>query len=118
MTDAMTAALTTPTLDPLLLLIAAGWIAALLLHGALAKLADRGLFHQHVAAYGVPEALQPALVWALPLAEAMAATGAPLLDVSSGVERTPGYKDAKLIRAFLDAVRGAARADSAVKADT
>ena len=52
------------------------------------------------------------------VAEAMAATGAPLLDVSSGVERTPGYKDAKLIQAFLDAVRGAAPADSAVKADT
>jgi len=40
--------------------------------------------------------------------EAMVVTGAPLLDVSSGVERAPGYKDAKLIRAFLDAVRGAA----------
>jgi len=42
------------------------------------------------------------------VAEAIARTGAPLLDVSSGVERAPGYKDAKLIRAFLDAVRGAA----------
>lgn len=46
MTDPMTAT----TLDPLLLLIAAGWVAALLLHGALAKLADRHLFHQHLAA--------------------------------------------------------------------
>jgi hypothetical protein len=63
------------TLDPLLLLIAAGWIAALLLHAAVAKLADRPLFHQHIAAYGVPESLQPALVWTLPLAEASAALG-------------------------------------------
>lgn len=63
------------TLDPLLLLITAGWTAALLLHAALAKLGDRPLFHQHLAAYGVPEPLQPALVWALPLAEAGAALG-------------------------------------------
>lgn len=62
-------------IDPLPLMIAAGWIAALLLHAAFAKLADRGLFHQHIAAYGVPEALQPALVWALPLAEGVAALG-------------------------------------------
>lgn len=62
-------------LDPLVLLIAAGWTAALLLHAAVAKLADRGLFHQHLAAYGVPEPLQPALVWALPLAEALLALG-------------------------------------------
>jgi phosphoribosylanthranilate isomerase len=52
------------------------------------------------------------------VAEAMAATGAPLLDVSSGVERTPGYKDAKLIKGFLDAVRGAAPQTVQVKADT
>ncbi len=38
---------------------------------------------------------------------AMAQTEAPLLDVSSGVERSPGYKDPLLISAFLDAVRGA-----------
>jgi hypothetical protein len=69
--------MTEPTvaLDPLLLLVAAGWTAALLLHAAAGKLADRGLFHQHLAAYGVPEALQPALVWALPLVEAAAALG-------------------------------------------
>lgn len=39
--------------------------------------------------------------------EALAASGAPLVDVSSGVERGPGYKDPRLISAFLDAVRRA-----------
>ena len=39
------------------------------------------------------------------VAEAVAASGAPLLDVSSGVERGPGLKDPALIQAFLDAVR-------------
>lgn len=37
------------------------------------------------------------------LAEAVQQSGAPLLDVSSGVERGPGLKDPALIRAFLDA---------------
>jgi phosphoribosylanthranilate isomerase len=39
--------------------------------------------------------------------EAVAASGAPLVDVSSGVERGPGLKDPGLIAAFLDAVRRA-----------
>jgi phosphoribosylanthranilate isomerase len=39
--------------------------------------------------------------------EAIAASGAPLVDVSSGVERGPGLKDPALITAFLDAVRRA-----------
>ena len=39
------------------------------------------------------------------LAEAAKASGAPLLDVSSGVERGPGLKDPALIRAFLDAAK-------------
>ncbi|MBL8312128.1 MAG: DoxX family protein [Rubrivivax sp.] len=64
-----------PTMDPLILLIAAVWTAALLLHAALAKLVDRPLFHQHLAAYGLPEVLQPALAGGLPLAEALAALG-------------------------------------------
>jgi phosphoribosylanthranilate isomerase len=34
-------------------------------------------------------------------------SGAPLLDVSSGVERGPGLKDPALIRAFLDAAKRA-----------
>ncbi len=100
MTDAVTVAMTTPMLDPLLLLIAAGWIAALLLHGALAKLADRGLFHQHVAAYGVPEGLQPAVVWALPLAEGLAALGLV----------TPWRPAAALLAAALLALYGMAMA--------
>lgn len=59
--------------DPLLLMMACGCIAALLLHAALAKLSDRAEFAQHLAAYGVPAALQPALAWALPLTEALLA---------------------------------------------
>jgi phosphoribosylanthranilate isomerase len=39
--------------------------------------------------------------------EAMRLSGAPLMDVSSGVERGPGLKDAALISAFLEAVRRA-----------
>lgn len=41
------------------------------------------------------------------VAEAVGASGAPLVDVSSGVERGPGLKDPALIQAFLDAVRRA-----------
>jgi len=39
------------------------------------------------------------------VAEAMRISGAPLADVSSGVERGPGLKDAGLIARFLEAVR-------------
>jgi phosphoribosylanthranilate isomerase len=41
------------------------------------------------------------------VADAIARSGAPLVDVSSGVERGPGLKDPALIAAFLDAVRKA-----------
>jgi phosphoribosylanthranilate isomerase len=40
-------------------------------------------------------------------AEAARRSGAPMLDVSSGVERGPGVKDPALISAFLEAVRRA-----------
>ncbi len=39
------------------------------------------------------------------VAAAIAASGAPMVDVSSGVERGPGLKDPALIKAFLEAVR-------------
>ncbi len=39
------------------------------------------------------------------VADALAASGAPMVDVSSGVERGAGLKDPALIRAFLEAVR-------------
>jgi phosphoribosylanthranilate isomerase len=38
------------------------------------------------------------------VAEGLKTSGAPLVDVSSGVERGAGLKDPALIRAFLDAV--------------
>ena len=42
--------------------------------------------------------------------EALAITGAPGVDVSSGVETAPGTKDADLIRAFIRNARRAAKA--------
>ena len=41
------------------------------------------------------------------VAAAITTSGAPMVDVSSGVERGPGLKDPALITAFLDAVRRA-----------
>ena len=40
------------------------------------------------------------------VAEAIATAGAPGVDVSSGVERARGVKDAELIRAFVAAAKG------------
>ena len=39
------------------------------------------------------------------VAEAVKATGAPIVDVSSGVESSRGVKSIDLIRAFLDRVK-------------
>ena len=41
------------------------------------------------------------------VAQAIALTGAPIVDVSSGVETAPGRKDLGLIRAFLEAAKKA-----------
>lgn len=41
------------------------------------------------------------------VAQAIRVSGAPLVDVSSGVESAPGVKDPALITAFLDTVRAA-----------
>lgn len=40
------------------------------------------------------------------IADAIRVTGAPVVDVSSGVERAPGVKDAALIRKFIETARG------------
>ena len=41
------------------------------------------------------------------VAAAIATTGAPLVDASSGLETAPGEKSVDLIRAFCEAVRSA-----------
>ena len=48
------------SVDPLWVWIAVAATAVLLAQAALAKLADRALFEQHLAAYGLPHALGPA----------------------------------------------------------
>ena len=53
---------------------------------------------RHRIAWGIAGGLTPANV-----AEAIAATGAPLVDVSSGIESAPGVKDVDKIAAFLKA---------------
>ena len=63
-----------------------------------ALLADRTFRHPWFVAGG----LTPENV-----GEAIRISGAPLVDVSSGVESAPGVKDAARIAAFLDAVRSA-----------
>jgi len=59
---------------------------------------------------------QPGKTWILSgglnpenIGEAIAATGARFIDVNSGVESAPGVKDHARLRAFVSAVRKAAR---------
>jgi len=62
--------------------------------------------------WAILDGFAPAKPWLLSggltpanVAEAVARTGAPGVDVSSGVESAPGVKDAAAIRAFVAAVR-------------
>lgn len=54
--------------------------------------------HRHTMDWGIAGGLTPENV-----AQAIAETGAPLVDVSSGVESAPGVKDVDKIAAFLKA---------------
>lgn len=61
------------TLDPLAVWIAAALTATLFGHAALAKMVDRPLLEQHLAAYGVPFMLLGPMTWLLPALELLAA---------------------------------------------
>lgn len=56
--------------------------------------------------FGAPFALSGGLTPET-VATAIGMTGADLVDVSSGVERAPGEKDAELVRRFIRAAKGA-----------
>ena len=78
------------------------------------KDADRPGGHGAAFDWTVLEGLKTQRPWFLAggldpwnVAEALRLSHAPIVDVSSGVERGPGLKDAGLIAAFLDAVRRA-----------
>jgi len=86
--------------DPLLVMICAGCIAAVLLHAAAGKLGDRDAFAQHLASYGVPDRLLAPMATALPLAEGLLALGLV----------TPWRGGAALGAALLLALYGAAMA--------
>lgn len=58
--------------------------------------------HSHCLPWGLAGGLNPGNV-----AAAIAATGAPLVDASSGLETAPGIKAVDLIRAFCKAAREA-----------
>lgn len=98
---------------------------------AYAGLADRLLFDAKPAAGDLPGGTGRRFSWALlagfdpgrpwilsggleaaTIAEAVAASGAPALDVSSGVEDAPGRKNIDRIAAFLEAARGLAAAEA------
>lgn len=58
--------------------------------------------HQHQVDWGLAGGLNPGNV-----ADAIRATGTPLVDASSGLESAPGVKDVGLIRAFCEAALSA-----------
>ena len=83
--------------------------------GGLGKIFDWSLLEN--IALGVPFMLSGGLD-AGNVAEALRITGAPAVDVSSGVERAPGEKDPDKIRAFVRAARLADNAQAAKLAST
>nr|WP_298895803.1 phosphoribosylanthranilate isomerase [uncultured Altererythrobacter sp.] len=58
--------------------------------------------HNHLIDWGIAGGLTPDNV-----ADAIRATGTPLVDASSGLESAPGEKDVGLIRAFCEAAHAA-----------
>jgi phosphoribosylanthranilate isomerase len=86
----------------------------LLLDARAPKGADQAGGHGTAFDWSILQACKPEKQWFLAggltadnIAQAIAQTGAPGVDVSSGVEAAPGIKDAIKIAAFVQAVRSA-----------
>ena len=76
--------------------------------------ADRPGGNGETMDWSLLDGFEPGVPWILAggltpenVEEAITATGATAVDVSSGVERAPGLKDEDLIRAFIDAAKSA-----------
>jgi phosphoribosylanthranilate isomerase len=98
----------------------AGIADLLLLDAAPPKNADRPGGHGVPFDWTLLNGFRPGIPWLLSggltpgnVGEAIRMTGAPGVDVSSGVETVPGAKDPDLIRAFIAAARRAAAAPAA-----
>jgi phosphoribosylanthranilate isomerase len=76
--------------------------------------ADREGGHGRPFDWSILEGFDPGKPWVLSggltpenVAEAIRISGAKAVDVSSGVEASPGVKDAAKVKAFIEAAKGA-----------
>lgn len=85
------------------------WVAGM--HGGTGRVADWSVARQYLADTALPPLVLAGGLTPLNVAEALRATGAWAVDTASGVESSPGRKDAAAVEAFVLAARQAIRSD-------